>query len=323
MLWVVIGHSPLAMDESIPVYVELLYKFAYSFHMPLFIMISGYLFYMTRVRPVSNGGGQLWSYNHILKDKLIRLGIPFLVFTVIAMVVKSMFPGDMARQSSISISELVRAILYPGDGPLGELWFVAVIMWGFVFTPIWRVCLKSSWGMIGMFLFLLICYYRQSLGWYHDIHFLCIENAMDSLLFFYIGIILSKFCIADKTNTKESNAWFMMTVGAIAYIFIDISLIRVFSAIVFSCGLAFLLDRHLPQTFSSFRNYTYQIFLIGIFAQIAVKMVYKRVDMQYFFGYALCVLLGLYVPVIVSKFAEYLNWRTFLLCIGLKEKKKR
>ena len=196
-------------------------------------------------------------------------------------------------------------------------------MWGFVLTPIWRLSLKYSWGMVGMSLLLSMIYFRKALGWQYDIHFLCVENTMASLLFFYAGMVLSKFNIAEKANTKESNAFFMMAIDAIAYIFIDISLIRVFSAIVFSCGLAFMLDRHLPQTFSSFRNYTYQIFLIGIFAQIAMKMVYKRVGMPYFVGYVLVVLLGLYVPVIVSKFAEYLNWRPFLLCIGLKEKKKR
>ena len=48
MLWVVIGHSPISLD-NMPYYVSVMYKFAYSFHMPLFIMISGYLFQLTKL----------------------------------------------------------------------------------------------------------------------------------------------------------------------------------------------------------------------------------------------------------------------------------
>ena len=57
MFWVVVGHSPLSMDETIPAYVKFLYEFAYSFHMPLFILVSGFLFQMTRL-------------NHYAKDTI-------------------------------------------------------------------------------------------------------------------------------------------------------------------------------------------------------------------------------------------------------------
>lgn len=64
MLWVVIGHSPLSLD-NMPPYVEVLHKIAYSFHMPLFIAISGYLFQLTKLSRLngSMGGGKLCGYN--------------------------------------------------------------------------------------------------------------------------------------------------------------------------------------------------------------------------------------------------------------------
>ena len=43
MLWVVIGHAgPANSIEEFPQFAQLLWNFAYSFHMPLFIMISGF-----------------------------------------------------------------------------------------------------------------------------------------------------------------------------------------------------------------------------------------------------------------------------------------
>ena len=88
MLWVVIGHSPLsvpnlssAFDTDYHECAMFLKKIAYSFHMPLFIMISGYLFYITRI----NKGSQ---YKKTLSDKFVRLGIPYVFFTVFAFFLK-------------------------------------------------------------------------------------------------------------------------------------------------------------------------------------------------------------------------------------------
>lgn len=39
MLWVVIGHAPLGAIGEGPKLEISLYKFAYSFHMPLFILV--------------------------------------------------------------------------------------------------------------------------------------------------------------------------------------------------------------------------------------------------------------------------------------------
>ena len=103
-------------------------------------------------------------------------------------------------------------------------------------------------------------------------------------------------------------------------VYYNLNMIVTLSAIVFSAGLAFIADEYCPKLFSSFRNYTYQIYLIGIFAQIAVKMIYKRVDMPYLFGFVLCILAGLYVPVIISMILEGFNWKPLLLCVGLKKK---
>ena len=41
--------------------------------------------------------------------------------------------------------------------------------------------------------------------------------------------------------------------------------------IVSSFGFALIADKFLPKLFFSFRDYTYQIFLMGIFAQMFVK----------------------------------------------------
>ena len=50
MLWVVIGHAFLGVAGEGPAWENASFHFAYSFHMPLFMLVSGWLFYLTRLR---------------------------------------------------------------------------------------------------------------------------------------------------------------------------------------------------------------------------------------------------------------------------------
>ena len=63
MLWVVIGHASLGKVGEGPEWENALFRFAYSFHMPLFIFVSGYLFNMTRLSNTRVGGYKWLSIN--------------------------------------------------------------------------------------------------------------------------------------------------------------------------------------------------------------------------------------------------------------------
>lgn len=43
MLWVVFGHCPLGEPGARPKWEDAMYKFAYSIHMPLFMLVRGWL----------------------------------------------------------------------------------------------------------------------------------------------------------------------------------------------------------------------------------------------------------------------------------------
>lgn len=66
-------------------------------------------------------------------------------------------------------------------------------------------------------------------------------------------------------------------------------------------GIKMNVDKIYPNVFHPFRNYTYHIFLLGIFFHIALKIVYKISDFpnMYFVIYMLYIILGLYLPVFV------------------------
>lgn len=319
MLWVVIGHAPLGAIEDSPAYVTVLYHIAYSFHMPLFMLVSGWLFYLTRLKiKETRGGRPEWTYTAIVRDKVLRLLLPGLFFSIIAFSVKIFFPGEVDRQQGLSFSEIVHVYLYPYDNPLRELWFIATLFWYFVLTPFWESILRKNWSkwiLLGLLLFLCL--------WNPNIELLCIGRVLSYAIWFYLGVLISKENWVEEI--VEKWPWKTLLAGAAVYIVgrNSITFVATMGGIIFSFAFAILADMFIPRLLGSFRNYTYQIFLMGIFAQILVKILYRHLDIPYLTTFLCCIIVGLYVPVLVSKVLEKIDWKPLLMCVGLKTVNKK
>ncbi len=325
MLWVVIGHAgPANTLDEYPPYALTLWNFAYSFHMQLFISISGFLFYLTRLN------SSKWAYWPMIKEKLIRFGIPFIVWTLFAMVLKSVFSSEVERPTTISIGEVINAILYPYNGPMREFWFLGVLFWMFAFFPIWRLLLKNLFSIVITSALLLAFYFN-----YPNTDFLALNHVSVHASFFWWGLLGAK-CYAQLCNKSEVGKGFCLRRlflnnklltsllfvsilaywGAYYYIGPYVSAVCGILISLFLCLFLFSIS---PNTFSSFRNYTYQIFLLGLFAQEFVKLIRYKMDLPFLPVYVLSVFAGLYVPVMVSKIVQRIGWKPMLLCIGLKK----
>ena len=334
MLWVVIGHSFLSKAGEGPEWENALFHFAYSFHMPLFMLVSGWLFYLTRLKHneitppqslLSDDGSRLsngWTYCRIVKDKAVRLLLPGLVFSVISFALKIAFPGEMSRQVGLNVNDVAHAVLYPYDNPFREFWFIATLFWFFLLTLLWRIALKKNWTKWGMLVVLVILHF-----WHPAIELLCIGRVFSYALWFYLGLLISEEGFVDKYLADAK--WLVLFVGIAVYAGSRFmvhseclpeiaSFLSTIGGITLSFGLALIADRYIPKLFCGFRNYTYQIFLMGILAQMFVKIVYRHVSVPYVAAYLVCLLAGLYVPVLVSKIIEKINWKPLSLCVGLK-----
>ncbi len=315
MLWVVIGHSgPSPTLVDYPKYALLLWHFAYSFHMPLFIMISGFLFYLTRI------DNNKWTYWTMLKEKFVRFGIPFIVFTFIGMILKTSFSSLVDRASSFSIGEFINAVLYPYNGPMREFWFLATIMWLFSFFPIWKIVLLKKWRIIVALISLVLLNLRHPSS-----DLLALRSLCNMAIYFFIGILSAKVFKRDPLFIKKKvfiTASFSVgvavyLVGRCYYIPLAASL----GGIMFSLSIALFLDNVFPKAFVSFRDFTYQIYLLGIFFNVLVSIIRAKFGLPFGPMYIVSMLLGIYMPVFISKVFERTNWRPILLCIGLKPKK--
>lgn len=314
MLWVVIGHSgPSATLDDYPAYAAYIRDVAYSFHMYLFVTISGFLFFLTRL------DNKRWTYWDVMKDKLVRFGIPFVVFTVVALVLKSVFAGSVDRATTLSIKEFVNAIVYPYNGPMREFWFLATIMWYFAFYPLWRIVLKNQ-----LLSALLLIGFAIVGIWPPSSDLLAIRHVCQYAFFFYAGILCAnKYKDNETFVAKRSFIVIAYIAGSILYImgrFFPIPLIAPIGGIVLSLAICLSLDKMRSKAFCSFRNYTYQIYLLGIYFNVMIIILRAKFGLPFTPMYVISLFLGLYMPVLISKFLEWVNWESMLLCVGLKKK---
>lgn len=263
-----------------------------------------------------------WGYREIVKDKAIRLLLPGLVFSLISFALKLAFPGEMSRQVGMNVNDVVHAILYPYDNPFREFWFIATLFWFFLLTPLWRVALSRDWTKWGMLAVLTVLHF-----WHPDVELLCIGRVFSYALWFYLGLLISEEEFVDK---YLADAKWLVLIGGIAVYAISrlmihgewnleaASFLGTLGGITLSFGLALIADKYIQKLFCGFRNYTYQIFLMGILAQMFVKIMYRHISMPYVGAYLFCLLARLYVPVLVSKVIEKINWKPLSLCVGLK-----
>lgn len=139
ILLVVIGHAIANMRHDMP-FVKGLYMFVYMFHMPLFIVLTGYL-------------SRNWTFSAGKARKLItNVGVPYLVFEVAYEVYSWLAGGEKLE---ISLLE-----------PHWLMWFMCALFLWRLSTPVWQ---QVRWPLAIAVLFALLSY-MSDLGGTFNLH---------------------------------------------------------------------------------------------------------------------------------------------------------
>jgi hypothetical protein len=142
------------------------------------------------------------------------------------------------------------------------------------------------------------------------------------LPFFVAGILSCRF----EWHKFIGKAWLLVIITML-FVACNVmgllpSSMKAESALVgtfFSMSLCLILGKYLPYLFSSFRDYTFQIFLIGIFFQMAIRWIYVRMGNEILFVpmWLASVVIGVYVPVLIAKGIQKYAPKNVRMCFGL------
>lgn len=124
IILVVMGHY---VPDNSPAWYVLVHDVIYTFHMPLFMFVSGYVYIATKKRS---------TYGDFLLKKVRRLMVPYLTTSVMVIVIKLLTQGSMSVDNPVTIFSFVEMFYMPVAGYF--LWFIWALWWMFVLVPLFR-----------------------------------------------------------------------------------------------------------------------------------------------------------------------------------------
>lgn len=115
IILVVMGHY---VPDNSPAWYVLVHDVIYTFHMPLFMFVSGYVYIATKKRS---------TYGDFLLKKVRRLMVPYLTTSVMVIVIKLLTQGSMSVDNPVTIFSFVEMFYMPVAGYF--LWFIWALWW--------------------------------------------------------------------------------------------------------------------------------------------------------------------------------------------------
>lgn len=321
---VVWGHSHPLDSSWWGTWYSDLNGFIYTFHMPLFFFIGGYL--MVYSNSIDKLGYKKWAI-----EKLLKFLIPYIVLTAIAYIPKAML-GDTNDIVELSLGYFLKTtFLIPRIGVWGHFWFVPTylaldLMWG-----AWRFYSKKNISvyrigiLCGIVVSLILAICPIKTDWF------VLNDFSHEAIFYSLGIVLAiiKPTMWDK---KWKNVVGIVVSGLIVFIlypygnyqnnFVPFFTFIVGLLLVWSCWSLAQLMAHSSFTLpTKLTKYSFNIYIYSWPAQALLDAILRRLGVNWLVIIAILFVSGFIVPFIIIfiyKKISFLHCRFFDYLIGVQ-----
>lgn len=184
IILVVFAHGhPLTSDWWGTWYSDL-NAFIYSFHMPMFFFIGGYL--MVFSRSIDELGFGKWA-----AGKLVKFGVPYLVLSLLALVPKAMLDG-LADPTEASVGFLLKTLfIVPRQGVWGHFWFISTFLVTELYWGLWRGLAKTRAAAANILFAAGMTAYAAMLAWPVYTDYFQINDIRVHAVFYPLGAVLA------------------------------------------------------------------------------------------------------------------------------------
>ncbi|MDH5444138.1 MAG: acyltransferase [Gammaproteobacteria bacterium] len=287
IILVVFGHSipphlTFPNDDLFSIISYAIVDYIYVFHMPLFFFISGLLFIHTNTPNLKR------KYSDLLKNKAVRLLLPYLVLGTLAFIPK-IFLAEFAKNPiEPSLEYYLRTIIYPWNNSIRFFWFLPTLFLMFLIAPIVLNVIHREQLKLQQFYNILIFVMLVSLNYLFDHNqkpetFMNYSGVFHNLIYFWLGMwIYNKLGKSTNKRVFETGIhtllWgvILFSLSVIMYLFFNNNVAELLSAVFAILGvitLSVFLVKTKLEILKLIGKYSYQIYLFSFFFQVPVQLI--------------------------------------------------
>lgn len=314
-LLVVLGHVMIGIRTSgaeIPAFAKPAETFIWSFHIDLFMFLSGYVYSVTG--GAESKGGRL----KFLGNKLLNLGVPYFVFSALYVAVNSLIPGV---NNPYSLSD----ILFLWKTPVAQYWFLYALFWLFVFFTLLPEKIPNYIKTAGLYaVFAILKISGVDMGF--------LDSSLNCVLAFGLGACLKSLSVEKIPIIARIgiviahlvSAVVIIETGIVNYLFVD-DLLTVFGIFSSVCFISVLCSFEPVRRFLLFIcRYSFQIYLLHTFFTAATRILLLKTGISnYAVNLAAGLIFGILLPVVIAKIAALTPYTDFFFAPAHSLKKIR
>lgn len=187
VLLVVFGH--IIWFRTTPQIFSVVNDIIYLFHMPAFFALSGYLF-------------GLKETNHkpafIINKKLIQLGIPYLLFSILYFTIKFLLQNIVRVETNVSLNDFLQILFFPNVSS-SVYWFLFVLILYFIIFSLTKEKISVLLSLTILSILAYIIWKSNLIHLYND----CFEYFIGYAFCFSTGMLFGHF--HDKIYWKNPS----------------------------------------------------------------------------------------------------------------------
>lgn len=268
----------------------------YTFHMPLFFFIAGFLFWNSN--KLFKIGYKKW-----IKEKTIKLLTPYIILTVIGGIPK--YYVENGSLAGIGTA-MVRSLVFPRMNIWGHFWFILVLLEIYIMFGV--ICLKIKEAKKRLIISFLIA----SLGWLLPLNtmLLGLEDIHNMVIYFVMGMIFCYFHLEQRNEKVFFRILIMFLTLMIANVLMNYCeynsrCVKMFEAVCWigACWeVAFLIRKSKLATWISNHNFT--IYIYSWLFQSVFMLFCDRMGVIWYLETMIMFLAGILGPVCIIEIYE-------------------
>ncbi|MBD5265399.1 MAG: acyltransferase [Bacteroides sp.] len=298
-MFVVLGHSFHEYPEGEMGHTMLLYRMMYSFRMPLFMFVSGFLMvFTTQFREVAP------SWRRFAATKLRRLIVPFMVLSLVTFVPRVMMSRMADEPVEMGFSSFFISLFDGGQLVIPYFWFIQA---SFILLLVnYAILVMSRKARIDdrfSYLSLIVLFALLPLTSLMEVRWFSVFKAVEFGVFFITGAFYSRYASAIDRYVPWTAWWFVVmavVVWTVSFFLTEGTGLRPlcsFAGIAMCISVAKLLEKYRVGILDHLIGANYIIFLLSwYFNVLAQQVLHHYVSLPWWIYTLLSVIAGIYVP---------------------------